>query len=372
MQVSTIATNPGYSIIIPDETVTRAADYFQALRADRMQPGAHLRACLEDADLGAMTAQDLLARLFNTKQPQIFAESEVVGDGSDWNLTELGLLGDISIAVPTVIFDDGHHTSPTPHTPPFSGTLVFTPGALLRNEQGHSPVDWQEVTTADGRISAEGYYRLYQRRLLPVLRFINEHAARPRSAFVTIPGLGCGQFAGPFRGQLGAHLQATLKRLLSEHGASLPNLRTVYFGPHSECDNFRREIHGISYMVRPLRDPANRKKSQLCRPTDFAEHGDDFSNCTLYSLVAWDHVSWPGNDFFLGCRTTDDGVKAAATSVMTALTGVEGQYDSSCGKYQPPQPFRNWKEVVDDGRRSRELRLWNSLAVWPRVVPTQS
>jgi hypothetical protein len=56
------------------------------------------------------------------KRPQIFIEMAVAGYGSDWILTELGRIGDISI---------------------------------------------------------------------------NYRAARPQSAFVIVPGLGCRQFAGP-------------------------------------------------------------------------------------------------------------------------------------------------------------------------------
>ena len=137
-----------------------------------------------------------------------------------------------------------------------------------------------------------------------MFRYVNHHAARPRSAFVTIPGLGCGQFAGPFQGQLGLHLQSVLQRLLNDYGPSLPNLKAVYFDPYSECQNARSEIHGIQFLVRPLRAPGNQAKSQLCPPAAYAEAGDDFSACTLYSLVAWDHVSWPGNDFFVGSRAT--------------------------------------------------------------------
>ncbi len=358
------AIAPKYSIIIPGETVARASDYLERLRASRTQPGDCLRERLQDSNLQALTELELLGKLLDTKRPQIFAEMAVSGDGSDWNLTELGLLGDISIAVPVTVFDDGNHRSPTPHAPPFSAMLVFTPGALLCNGWGNTPADWSEATAADGRLSTEGYYNLYRRRLLPVFRYINCRAAKPRSAFVTLPGLGCGQFAGPFRGQLGAHLQMALQRLLTQHGASLPNLKAVYFDPYSECENARVEIEGISFMVRPLRLPGNEEKSQLCHPVAYAERGDDFSGCALYSLVAWDHVSWPGNDFFGGSRATDDGVKAAATNSMSALTGVEGQYDPGQGKYQPPQPYRNWEAVVEDGKRTRRLRLWNPLTVW--------
>jgi hypothetical protein len=311
-----------------------------------------------------MKEHDLLGKLFDTKKPQIFAEMVVVGDGTDWNLSELGLLGDVSIAVPVTIFDDGNHSFPTPHELVISGVLVFTPGALLRNGRGYAPADWSEATTSDGQLSSEGYDRLYRRRLLPVLRYINDRAEEPRSAFVTVPGLGCGHFAGPFLGQLGMRLQTVLQNLLSEYGGSLPNIKCVYFDPYNECKNLRREIHGISFMVRPLRVPGNGAKSQLCPPPVYAEEGEDLSGCTLYSIVAWDHVSWPGNDYFIGSRATDDGVKAAATSSMSELTGVGGEYDPECGMYQPPQPYTNWGEVVDDRMRRGKLRLWNLLAVW--------
>lgn len=364
---SSDAAAPGYSIIIPEETAARAADYLERLRASRTQPGARLRDRLQGSDVQALTELDLLGKLIDTKPPQIFAEMAVSGDGSDWSLIELGLLGDISIAVPVTVFDDGKHHSPTPHAPPFPGMLIFTPGALLRNGRGDTPADWKEATAADGLLSKDGYYNLYRRRLLPVLRYINHRAAKPRSAFVTVPGLGCGQFAGPFRGQLGAHLQAVLQRLLTEHGASFPNLMAVYFDPYSECENVRHEIHGISFLVRPLRLPENEGKSQLCRPVAYEQRGDDFSGCDLFSLVAWDHVSWPGNDFFGGSRATDDGVKAAATNSMSVLTGVDGQYDPGHGKYQPPPPYRSWEAVVEDGIRTRHLRLWNPLAVWRSI-----
>jgi hypothetical protein len=122
-------------------------------------------------------------------------------------------------------------------------------------------------------------------------------------------------------------------------------------------------------MVRPLRVPGNQAKSQLCPPVVYAEKGDDFSGCALYSIVAWDHVAWPGNDFFVGSRVTDDGVKAAATSSMSVLTGVKGEYDPTRGKYQPPQPYVNWEAVVDDRMRRGKLRLWNPMAVWQAVEP---
>ncbi len=346
-----------HSFIIPEETRERAAAYLTALRGGGVRAGKHLRERLGSIDLTTITPAALLDFLIDTKVPQIFAESAVAGDGSDWNPTELGILGDISVPVPVTIFDNGNHTHPVPHPEPFPGTLVFTPGALLRNGRGQTPADWAEVTRPDGSLCRAGYFHLYQRRLLPVFAHVNALAAGSRPALVTIPGLGCGQFAGPFQGMLGPELQTVLETILTIHGASFPNIRAVFYGPYSECSNSRVEIHGISLMVRPLLK-GNPEKSQLCPPATYAEEGDDFSDCQLVSLVAWDHVSWPGNDFYAGARCTDDGVKAAATDAMAVLTGVTGRYDPERGAYLPPAPFRTWGEVV----ARKGLRL--TIGVW--------
>ncbi len=335
-----------HTILIPDQARARLAGYLAELRVGGESAGKRLIDSLAGRDLAKLTDAEFQDALLNTKVPQIFAESAVSGDGSDWNLTELGILGDISIAVPVTIFDNGLHTNPLPHTEPFAGTLVFTPGALLRNGRGQPPTDWAEVTTTDGALDPEAFFRLYERRLLPVFQHVNTYvAANGNRALITIPGLGCGQFAGPFRGLLGAELQTVLDRILTTHGASYPHIKVIYYDPFNECTNSRQEVHGISLMTRPLLQE-NAGKPQLCHPTAYEETGDSFSDCLLFSIVAWDHVSWPGNDFFAGSRATDDGVKAAATDSMRGLTGVEGRYDASSAAYLPPAPYRTWEEVV--------------------------
>ena len=117
--------NTPYEILVPDETRVRLAEYETAIRAGAIQPGARLAVALRDE-------ADFLTALLHTKLPQIFAESAVAGDGSDWNLTELGLLGDISVAMDVTVFDDGRHSGPEVFDQPFEAGLVFVPGALLR------------------------------------------------------------------------------------------------------------------------------------------------------------------------------------------------------------------------------------------------
>lgn len=359
-------TMPGvspYTILVPGDTLSRAEELLADLRLDRSRAGGCLQRFLSAVPLESLTPLNLLALLFDTRRPQIFAESEVAGDGSDWSLTELSLLGDVSVAVPVTIFDDGAHRHPAVHASPFGGMLVFTAGALLNNGHGHTPADWPDVVSCDGRVDPDGLLTLYRRRLVPVLRHINAHAISRRSALVTVPGIGCGQFAGPFRGQLAPLLETVLRQLLHDHGKEWPNIRAIHFDPYSQCSNSREPIQGILFQVRPSRAAGNQPIPQLCPPPAYAAAEDDFSRCRLYSIVAWDHVSWPGNDFYIGSRCTDDGVKAAATDAMAAITGVAGRYDPLRTQYLPPAPFRDWNEVVLERVRSHGLRLWNPASV---------
>ena len=305
-----------YRVIIPTETAGRIEAYRAALEAGASAPGARLAAALNAAP-DAPFADALL----NTKAACIFAESEVYGDGSDWTLTELQLLGDISIAVDVRIYDDGQHAEPWVYDEPFDGTLVFVPGALLRNDAGNEPADWAE-STRDNTFHAPGYQALYSRRLEPVFRYIEQRcAAADVQAMVTIPGLGCGQFAGPFQGQLGAQLDTALSLILEKLGPELRHVCRVHYDPYSQGEVSSRTFGQLSFATRPLRTGVD-ARPQLRPPNEFLS-SEDGRTARLFSLVAWDHVSWPGNDFYGGARSTDDGVKAAATSSMlTPLTPV--------------------------------------------------
>jgi hypothetical protein len=353
-----------YHILLHGQALQEAADYLQTLQDGVIEPGSYLQQQLQGLDIGQLSVETLLECLLRTKRPQIFAESAVYGDGRDWNAHELKLLGDIGIAAAVQVYDDGRHRQPKPHAVPFSAHLLFTAGALLRNGKGQLPADWDVVNKNDD-IDPERYYQLYQRRLLPLLLYANAVAdAAGKQAFITMPGLGCGQFAGKFMGRLGEMLKQVLMRLLKQHHGQLSNIRAVYFDPYQECENQRFEIGHLSFLVRPLTQ-VNQDKPQLCPSEAYQEQGDDFSQCLLFSVVAWDHVSWPGNDFYLGSRATDDGVKAAATSSMATMTGIEGHYNPTSGTYDPPSPYRNWETVVQENRL--QLELAGRLSIMPPV-----
>lgn len=105
----------------------------------------------------------------------------------------------------------------------------------------------------------------------------------------------------------------------------------------------------------------NTNRPRFCAPAHYAGPREDFSDCRLYSLVAWDPVSWPGNDFWAGARVTDDGVKAAASDLMRVITGQPGAYDRRTFSYRPPEPYPTWEALAQDQRT--RLRLDDNLQV---------
>ena len=139
-----------YRVIIPKQTQERARNYWNLIKDNWNEAGGYVRKVLQNIGSKEHSFEDFLEILFQTKQPQIFAESAIHGNGKDWNLTELGILGDISVAVSVTVFDNGAHRKPLVHALPFEGVLLYTPGALLRNDRGNEPADWSAVTKANG------------------------------------------------------------------------------------------------------------------------------------------------------------------------------------------------------------------------------
>lgn len=335
---------PNYHVVIHPDVMQAIELYFDRLEKEGPSiAGCRLQKKLEK--YGCEKPENLLSLLLDTKLPMIFAESSVIGDGSDWSAEELEILGAVGISADVTIYDNGRHSQPDIHEEAFQGTLLFVPGALLRNDIGKTPSDW-DALVKDGKIDQVSFNKLYETRLLPLFLHANEKSAKAeRPAIITIPGIGCGQFAGPFAGAMGECLKLALISLLENHSKRLDSIIAVYFDPYCECSNERYEFSNLSFMVRPY-ILGNSDKPQLCRPEAYQDNGDDFRDCLLFSAVAWDHVSWPGNDYYRGSRATDDGVKAAATSSMLSMTGIEGHYDPRRFCYAPPSTYRSWEDVV--------------------------
>ncbi len=155
---------------------------------------------------------------------------------------------------------------------------------------------------------------------------------------VTVPEIGCGAFSGQFSDIISDKFQATLQKIIEKHGAAFPNIAGIYSN-YTEEKVYKKPIPHKTGKL-PLLEKPEVYAKQLKLPE---------GKYTLVKAVAWDHISWPGNDFWNNNnRSTDDGASAAASAICYTLTGVKGQYDKKTQKYLPPQGMRDWEQVIND------------------------
>ena len=160
-----------YEILVNAVTYERVLKYLKALQAGE-SAGAYVQQQLQAYDLSHMSVKSFLEVLMRTKRPCIFAESAVAGNGTDWNREELSILGDIGVATPVTVYDDGKHVAPAVYEHPFTATLLFIPGALLQSRSPHLPADWNEVIHKNA-LNPKAYHALYHRRLYPLFCYAN-------------------------------------------------------------------------------------------------------------------------------------------------------------------------------------------------------
>ena len=294
------------------------------------------------------TEQHLLQALLDSKERLFFAEQGVIGG---WSLLEQRILGGIGVAMKALIFDDGTWYRPRIHRYPFEGTLLFCPGPLLSRTDSwdyHFIID-------DGQVNEEHYASVLEERILPLLLYVQETASSP--ALVTLPGLGCGLFAGVFKGVISQLFIRTVRNILERNKDRLSNIAMVYhyaYGPGEEGLRYEEDISNTMRFVQWRNGP-----SMLSRPSVIDPAFSD--DTPLYKFVAWDHFSWPGNDFFANSRNTDDGVSAAATSSMAMLLpkpkDIEYRYVRE-----------KYKFLAFEGQA---VRTWMQIAPHARLIPEQ-
>ncbi|WP_342224867.1 hypothetical protein [Rickettsia endosymbiont of Urophora cardui] len=209
--------NPDYNIVLSQESLEKIISYKNDIISLSIEPGGYLKKSIDKViqtgtSLEEISNEQFIELLLSTKKPKIFAESEILCNGTDWNRKELQILGDINITMPVQVYDNGAW-SPSDnnflkHITPLNAELLFTPGALLQGNitgniiKGHMvpgvTPDFEEVVDGN-RLNQDKYTKLVNRRLTPILTHANESAKKNGiSAIITLPGIGCGTFAGRF------------------------------------------------------------------------------------------------------------------------------------------------------------------------------
>ncbi|TEB14758.1 adenosine tri phosphatase [Perkinsus sp. BL_2016] len=302
-----------------------------------------------------MSVNKFVDALLGSKMPSVSADQQYYSTRSNWSSQDARALGEISIVMHVKIFDNGDWLNPKIHPNSFDGYLMFMPGALLISRCN---VDYAEVF-ANGSLDKNAYFKLYERRLLPLLRFANDESkAKNKNAVVTIPSIGCGKFSGGYFGIIN-EFNAMLERLLQKYAPQLPNISLVYFAHFSDkAISVKTPIYNMKYHRVSNKHMVDYKQL-LETPSSYSIDGQDYKNHLLFAFVASDHLSYPGNNFFFSMpvRNTDDGVKAAATSSMTSLLGVNGHYDVHDKKYKPVGA-EQWLYIAETQRLTSQDRMF--------------
>lgn len=346
---SALKPKPNYKLFAHEKSIEKIFEYKNLIEADINKSGELLRTQLKklfnNLTVSDLTINQFIELLLATKRPCVFAETLEYKSECDWSAEDARALGDIGVAVPVKAYDDGNWFNPKIHNPPLDAYLLYVPGALLVE---NCNVDYPD-TFENGKLIEQKYYELYERRLLPMLRFANDESlAKGTKAVVTLPGMGCGLFAGLVV-NINNNFDSVLKKLVNNYSSQLPNISLVYFAQFTSDGSSLESINygGIKYLR--IQGSDRHYRNLLQHPKDYEiDSGDDYSNHTLFAFVAWDHVSLPGNDFFRMSRYSDDGVKAAATNSMTSLLGAEGEYDPDTKMYEP---------------KKKDTGTWESIAI---------
>ena len=234
------------------------------------------------------------------------------------------------------VFDDGTHQEPNTHAETPEAGLVFVPRVLLRNGIGREPLDWDLIDDRTGTILVDRYLDRYRQKLIPAFAgFSRMPCLRAKLQWLPYP------VSEP---SVRRDIPGNTRRAFRTRSRSDPC--PIGRPPHGRSPDLLRPLQRMYGPGTHLRSGQLADTSLLTRWTPtrstlqagsvHSEEGDDFTHARLYSLVAWDPVSWPDNDFYAGVRATDDGVKAAATDVISRLTGLAEEYDPAAYGYRPP------------------------------------
>lgn len=359
----------GYRFVLSNNSLEAVGKYHAEVAAGDVKPGKYLREiiakrlnkpALTDTEIQAyvkdINAYDFLELIIKSKRVKAFAESGVLGDGSDWNKTELEILNSINTFIPVTIFDNAKWevNRNNVHKKPFSGYLMLTNGIRLAKAKNAVSPDRDVVVkmSSDGKpyIDKFQYRKLMEERLVPLLLEANRVAhEKAKKAFITLPGIGCDSFAGEeFKNIIIPIFQTTLMQILADHQHELAHIQGVMFDSRNGDKSDLKVGHMDVLVRRSIDDPT---VAMLNHPSSY---GSKYKDCELFSFVAGDPNSDPGCDFIYGLtpddkgkRWTNEGVVAASTDMMTKVTNIPGEYNAEQNRYDvAADPDKSWGKVI--------------------------
>lgn len=298
-----------YSFVLDEDTLKIITDYKQALVSQDILPGIALKELLNENDekdipdfIDSLTTLGFINLLLNLKVPNGSARISLAAPRqSEYNISELNILARIGTVIYTHVHNDGKQGQFTSYETPVPCIMGFV-SAPLFDMNGLAPANKDLVSKINGmnQINSNNYMQEMEHRILPVLIKMNDEALmRGKKLSITIPGLGCGNFAGCYsmfrrdNDNITAQLDHALKDMLIKHAHILKCIINIqvdglqYEGrlPHST----EMKIEHIGYkFVADAKSTNSRAPLKLAR-----DHSDE--DVMLGTIVEGDLLSWMGN-----------------------------------------------------------------------------
>jgi hypothetical protein len=262
----------------------------------------------------------------------VFAEDPTPNQQRRYNHALLwDILPTISVAFWTTVLDNGMRqlTDVVPYKTPFEALFVYVSGPLMR--QDGFIYEWNKVFLRGDPF--RNYCDLWTIRLEPVLAYINAVAKiRQLQAVVVTPGIGTGLFADPKIKQISTWFHRMLEHVLGK--GSYPNIDTVRFINWGDTDTVESLVQDKTRTRSILL--VRTGKGTVQSPVETM--GYSSKTHFLARLVAWDPLSWPGNEAWNGSRGSDDGVSGMSSTIKSQFlktSPATWRYAVEKGGYYP-------------------------------------
>lgn len=338
--------SPNITPVMSGETLDLITQYLNEIQQSgalqlllQRKMGRRLYEVLKESKIDKLTVSEFVDALLKTTRPLLFAEklAHAKGDGSDWTTNETMLLGRIARVVKDVTVYSKRTYNPTerdffaenerPQT-----TLLFMNGALLVG----CKADYDRVVS-NGHVDLKKFEEFLEENVLPSLLFANQDAGK-EGAVVTLPVLGGGEFAGGVNSLLSKEINASylpaMTNIIKKNKAHLPHIKAVVITGFNDS---QAQVNNTTIYTT--------KDSVGLYPQGEYQ---GLEKCKVYTGIAGDHLSFPGNDGYAGSPATHEGGTCTRTNVYEKITGVEGNFVPSRTLYIPPQKYNYWLDVCTD------------------------
>lgn len=279
--------------------------------------------------------------LYLSKVPMVFAEKLKVEDhliykqNSSWSHEVASLLEGISPVIDCQqyhngVFDYAGNAYAINFDEPKPVKLLYVAGVCFKGEYGESSEAYKKIVV-DGNFQHRAYINEVKRRLLPLIQYIDLTHQGDKKILLKVPGISCGVFAGDFKnGQVQKGLFMAIKEILSENvfqniGACVLDVYKKNTLLNNEEGKHSEQINGIDFIAyeSQVYNQGKIPQQQIHIGSDASVYDEKFSDYESCCFVAGDHFSLPGNDYYRGSPTTNDGNWANATDLVAQVIGVE-------------------------------------------------